>query len=255
MIGNGNPTLNEDTFDLSYEVDEPSAPVMTMESTAFKALTLVGVCFVAATITWGMAFKHGIGVAMPWTIGGGIAAFVIAIITSFKPQFSPVTAMLYAVTKGLFLGGISAIYETNFGSANAMYQGIVVQAITLTFGVLAVMLTLYATRVIRVTDKLRTGILAAFGAIFLAYLASFVMGFFGINMPYLHDSSPIGIGISFVIVGVAAFMLLLDFDLIERGVKGRAPKYMEWYAGFALLVTLAWLYLEILRLLSKLRSR
>ena len=257
MIGS-NPALNEETFSIPVSELDDNRKVMTMQGTAFRALTLVGVCVVAASITWGMAFKHGFGAAMPWAIGGGIAAFIIALITCFKPQFSPVTALLYAITKGLFLGAISAFYESSFGSPNGqatIYQGIVFQAVSLTFGVLAVMLALYATRIIRVTDKLRTAVLAAVGAIFLAYIANFVMGFFGTSMPYIHDSGPIGIGISLVIIGVAAFMLLIDFDLIERGVQTGAPKYMEWYGGFALLVTLAWLYLEILRLLAKLRSR
>lgn len=255
MIGS-NPALSEDTF--SFPVEElDNRNVMTMQGTAFRALTLVGVCVVAASITWGMAFKHGFDTAMPWAMGGGIAAFVIALITCFKPQFSPVTGLLYAITKGLFLGAISAFYEASFGTNNGqatIYSGIVFQAVSLTFGVLAVMLTLYATRIIRVTDKLRVAVCAAAGAICLAYLANFVLGFFGTSMPYIHSSGPIGIGISLAIVGVASFMLLLDFDMIENGVKTGAPKYMEWYGGFALLVTLAWLYLEILRLLAKLRS-
>lgn len=258
MIGS-NPALKEDTFDLSYAVDHQTAPVMTLGSTVFKSLTLVGLCVVAATITWGMAFKHGFGVAMPWAIGGAIGGFILALVTIFKPQFSPFTAPLYAILEGLFLGAISAVYESAYGTPNGQatqFSGIVVQAMGLTLGVLAVMLTLYGTRVIKVTDKLRSGIIAATGAVFLFYLVTIVVNLISPGtLTLLHQTGPLGIGISLVIVGIAAFNLLLDFDLIERGVNGGAPKYMEWYAGFALLVTLVWLYLEILRLLSKLRSR
>lgn len=265
MIGNGNPALNEDTF-LSYEIDTQTAPVMTLSSTMFKSLTLIGICIVCATITWGLStstaadgtLAFDAGVAMPWMLGGAIGGLIVALITIFKPKTAPFTAPLYAVLEGLFLGAISAFYEASYGSApdaNPMLSGIVVQAVALTMAITLVMVTLYGTRVIRVTEKLRAGIIAATGAVVLVYLASFVLGFMGIEIPYLHSSGPIGIGISLVIVGIAAFNLLLDFDLIERGVRGGAPKYMEWYAGFALLVTLVWLYLEILRLLSKLRSR
>lgn len=264
MIGS-NPALNEDTFDLSYAVDTQAAPVMTLGSTMFKSLTLIGICIVCATITWGLTTTHeggklavDMGTAMPWMLGGGIGGFIVALITIFKPKAAPFTAPLYAVLEGLFLGAVSAFYEATYGSAegtNPMFSGIVVQAVALTMAITLVMVTLYGTRIIRVTEKLRAGIIAATGAVVLVYLASFVLGFMGIEIPYLHSSGPIGIGISLVIVGIAAFNLLLDFDLIERGVRGGAPKYMEWYAGFALLVTLVWLYLEILRLLSKLRSR
>ncbi|MFK7790984.1 MAG: Bax inhibitor-1/YccA family protein [Phycisphaeraceae bacterium] len=260
MIGS-NPALNEDTFSIPVSELESNRSVMTLGSTVFKSLTLVGMCIVAATLTWGMTTKGGVfdmAVAMPWVIGGAVGGLVLALITIFKPKASPVTAPLYAISQGLFLGAISAMYEASFGSANGQagpYSGIVVQAVALTMAVTLVMLTLYGTRVIRVTDKLRSGIIAATAAVFLVYMASFVLGFMGIQIPYLHSNGIVGIGISLVIVGIAAFNLLLDFDLIERGVQTGAPKYMEWYAGFALLVTLVWLYLEILRLLSKLRSR
>lgn len=265
MIGNSNPALNEDTFSIPVSQLESNRSVMTLGNTVLKSLTLVGICIVAATFTWGLTTTTeggklvvDMGVAMPWMLGGAIGGLVVAMITIFKPKAAPFTAPLYAVLEGLFLGAISAFYEATFGSAegtNPMFSGIVVQAIALTMAVTLVMLTLYGTRVIRVTDKLRAGIIAATGAVFLVYIASFALSFFGVQIPYLHSSGPIGIGISLVIVGIAAFNLLLDFDLIERGVQTGAPKYMEWYAGFALLVTLVWLYLEILRLLSKLRSR
>jgi uncharacterized YccA/Bax inhibitor family protein len=265
MIGNSNPALNEDTFSIPVDELAPNRSVMTLGSTVFKSLTLIGICIVCATITWGMAssyegnkFVVDTGVAMPWLFGGMIVGLILALVTIFKPKTAPVTAPLYAAAEGLFLGAVSAIYEASFGSTDGtdpMFSGIVVQAIALTMAVTLVMLALYGTRVIRVTEKLRAGIIAATGAVVLVYIASFVLGFFGVTIPFLHSNGPIGIGISLVIVGIASFNLLLDFDLIERGVQTGAPKYMEWYAGFALLVTLVWLYLEILRLLSKLRSR
>lgn len=260
MISNGNPALNEDTFSIPVEELDNRNNVMTLGGTAFKSLTLVALCIVAATVTWDMTTKGGTfdsAVAMPWVFGGAIGGLILALITIFKPKAAPISAPLYAIAEGLFLGAISAFYEATFGQVDGQagpFSGIVVQAIALTMAITLVMATLYGTRVIRVTEKLRAGIIAATGAVVLVYLASFVLGFFNIDIPYLHSGGPIGIGISLVIVGIAAFNLLLDFDLIEKGVQTRAPKYMEWYAGFALLVTLVWLYLEILRLLSKLRS-
>jgi uncharacterized YccA/Bax inhibitor family protein len=184
----------------------------------------------------------------PWLIFSMIGGFVLAIVTIFKPKFARVTAPLYALAQGLLVGAITHLYEIES-------KGIAVQAVGLTAGVFAMMLFLYATRIIKVTDKLRTGIIAATGAVMLVYLVSIVMRLFGAEVPFLHDATPIGIGISLVIVGIAAANLLLDFDFIERGVQAGAPRYMEWYAAFGLMMTLVWLYLELLRLLSKLRSR
>lgn len=259
MIGS-NPAIKEDTFARPYDMPDQS-PVMTLESTTIKCAALVGLTVIAAAVTWSLSTAGGTfngAVAMPWMIGGMITGLILALITIFKPTAAPFTAPLYAVAQGLFLGAVSAFYDAAYGTAGGeptIFSGIVVQAISLTLAVLATMLVLYATRIIRVTAKLRAGIIAATGAVMLVYIASFIMQMFGMTMPYLHSTGPIGIGISLVIVGIASFNLLLDFDLIERGVQERAPKYMEWYAGFALLVTLVWLYLEILRLLSKLRSR
>ena len=150
--------------------------------------------------------------------------------------------------EGLVLGAISQIFE-------ARYPGIAVNAMLLTFGVLGIMLGLYTTRTIRVTSGLVKGVMAATGAVALVYVADIVLGFFHISVPFLNASGPIGVGISLVIGGIAAFNLLIDFAVIEDGVRNRSPRYMEWYCGMALLVTLVWLYLELLRLLSKLRGR
>lgn len=187
--------------------------------------------------------------AMPgWLLPVLLVGFVIAMVTIFKPKVSPYTAPLYAAVEGLVLGAISHLYE-------ARYEGIVLQAVMLTGGVFVIMLGLYSKRIIKVDDRLRKGIFAATGAVMVVYLISMVMRLFGAEIPFIHEASPIGILFSLVVVGIASANLLLDFDLIEKGVENGAPKWMEWYAAFGLLVTLVWLYLELLRLLSKLRSR
>jgi uncharacterized YccA/Bax inhibitor family protein len=159
-----------------------------------------------------------------------------------------VTAPIYAILEGLFLGAISAFFQ-------AQYQGLVAQAILLTLAVLLCMLALYRTGIIQVTDKFRMGVVAATACIFLFYLATWLISFFGIRMPFLYNSSLIGIAISVVVVIIAALNLVLDFDFIDRGAQMQAPQFMEWYAAFGLMVTLIWLYLEILRLLSRLNRR
>lgn len=232
---------------------------MTVNGMVIKTLTALGGVILTAGIAW-IQFQKAAGAAndlaagvqavMPFVIGGGIVGFITAIVTMFKPMWAPYTTPVYALAEGLFLGSVSAITSAQFPDV-----GIVFQACCLTFGTLAVMLVLYQTRVIRVTEKLRAGIMAATGAVCLLYVASMVLGFFGVSIPYIHTSSTIGIAFSLFVVGLAAFNLLLDFDLVDRLVAQRAPKAMEWYAAFALLVTLVWLYLEILRLLSKLNSR
>jgi len=184
----------------------------------------------------------------PWLIGSWLVGFVLAIVTVFKPKIARFTGPLYAVAQGLLVGGISHIYEVRF-------DGIVVQAVGLTIGVFTVMLGLFAFRIIRVTEKLRMVIVASTLAVMLVYLASFVVGLLGGDIGFIHDTGAVGIGFSLVVVGIASLNLLLDFDLVEKGVAMQAPRYMEWYAAFGLLVTLVWLYLELLRLLGKLRSR
>ena len=185
---------------------------------------------------------------MPWTLGGAVGGFVAALITCFKKSWSPVTAPLYAALEGLFLGGISALYNQRFHS-------LPLQAVILTLCTLCALLLAYRSGLIRATENFKLGLFAATGGIALVYLVGFVMSFFGKSIPYIHDSGMIGIGFSAVVVVIAALNLVMDFDFIERGAENGAPKYMEWYAAFGLMVTLVWLYLEILRLLSKLSSR
>lgn len=220
---------------------------MTLQGTVNKTGILLFLTFATALYTWNMAMSQP-GTAMTWMIGGAIAGFVFAIITSFKPAWSPITGSLYALAEGLFLGGISAMYEKQF-------HGIALQAILLTGGTCLALLAAYSMRLIRATENFKLGIFAATGGIALVYLVSMVLGFFGIQIPYIHESGLIGIGFSAVVVVIAALNLVLDFDFIENGCAQGAPKYMEWYAAFGLLVTLVWLYVEILRLLSKLARR
>jgi uncharacterized YccA/Bax inhibitor family protein len=230
--------------------------VMTVNGTINKTGLMLLIVVFAAAFTWRKffgAFDPAMPGAFPpglmaWTIGGAIGGFITAIITAFSPRRAAVTAPIYAVFEGLFLGAISAMFE-------AMYPGLVMRAVSLTFGVFVIMLLLYRSGTIRATQRFRTIIFAATGGIALVYLVSFVAGFFGANFSFLYDNSGLSIGISLFVVVIAALNLILDFDMITQGSNARAPKYMEWYGAFGLMVTLIWLYLEMLRLLSKLASR
>jgi uncharacterized YccA/Bax inhibitor family protein len=182
----------------------------------------------------------------PWLWVSWLVGLGLAIVTIFKPKLARITAPLYAVAQGLMVGAISHAFEADF-------DGIVLQAIGLTIGVFVMMLVLYATGTVKVTPRLRLMIFAATGAIAIVYLVNLVMSFFGASVPMIHDAGPVGIGFSLLVVGIAASNLLLDFDFIDRGAAMGAPRYMEWFAAFGLMITLVWLYLEMLRLLSKLR--
>jgi uncharacterized YccA/Bax inhibitor family protein len=246
-----NPAFGQNMF--ANLVRSRSAAVMTVNGAVTKTAFLLLLVVVAAAYTWNIAMASiGAGqagvAAVPWMLGGAIGGFVAALVTIFKKEWSPVTAPVYAVLEGLFLGAISAFFQ-------ARYQGLVAQAIVLTLGVLVCMLAIYRAGIIQVTDKFRMGVVAATGGIFLFYLGTWVLSLFGVNMPFLYNSSAIGIAISVVVVIVAALNLVLDFDFIDQGARMEAPQYMEWYAAFGLMVTLIWLYLEILRLLSRLNRR
>jgi uncharacterized YccA/Bax inhibitor family protein len=271
-LRNSNPALNEKAFQRVAENDAgwaaqtqqledayaaPSArppgyadgDVMTVSGTVWATAALLVLVVASGAYGWSSVDATAESVSLPgWIFPVVFGALGVAILTIFKPNLARFTSPAYALLEGAFLGAISAAYNT-------AYDGIVVQAVGLTVGVFAVMLFLYGTRIIKVTDKLRMGIVAATGAIFLVYLVNMVLSLFDASVPFLHDTGLMGIGISLLIVGVAAFNLLLDFDFIERGVAAGAPKKMEWYAAFGLLVTIVWLYLELLRLLSKLQGR
>ena len=249
----GNPALSESTFlDLaSGSVVTSPDQAMTINGTVNKT----GILLLLTVITAAFAWSQTIGAdgqiapgAMIYAIGGAIGGLVLALVTVFKKEWSPVTAPMYALVEGFFLGAISAVFEARF-------PGIVFQAVLLTFGTLFALLVAYRSGLIKVTENFKLGVVAATGGIALLYLASFVLGFFNINVPVIHEASWLGIAFSLFVVVVAALNLVLDFDFIENGAAARAPKYMEWYGAFGLMVTLVWLYVEFLRLLSKLNQR
>jgi uncharacterized YccA/Bax inhibitor family protein len=240
----GNPTLSERVFAGGATV---TGDAMTVQGTINKTALLLVLAFVAAAASWVLGTAGGAGIS-GWALGAALAGLVVAIATFVRPQWSPVTGPLYALLEGVFLGLVSMVFEAN-------YPGIATQAVALTFGVLGAMLLVYKTGLVKVTQRFRAGVAAATLAIFATYMVSLVLGLFGVRVPLLNDASPLGILISLAIVVVAALNLVLDFDLIERGASAGAPRYMEWYAAFGLLVTLVWLYLELLRLLAKLRER
>jgi uncharacterized YccA/Bax inhibitor family protein len=245
LLRTSNPTLSGNVFRSEGVAYGDS---MTISGTVNKTGILT-ICVVAtAAWTWNRAFNAGLGSVMPLVGIGAIGGLIFAVVTVFKKTWAPVTAPIYALLEGLVLGGISAMFE-------ASYRGIAMQAVGLTFGTLVALLLVYRSGLIRVTERFRLGVVAATGGIFVFYLLTWILGFFGVRFPSIYGSSPLSIGISVVIVIVAALNLVLDFDFIETGARAGAPKYMEWYGAFGLMVTLIWLYLEILRLLAKLRSR
>lgn len=221
---------------------------MTINGTINKTGLLLALAGATAAYPWSLVNANNLGALGVPMWGGLIAGFIIAIAVSFKPHWAVWGAPVYAVCEGLVLGAVS-------GMLNAQYPGIAIQALIGTMGTLAVMLLIYRSGIIEVNQRFRIGIMAATGGVALIYLVSMGLGFFGIVIPGIFGNGLIGIGFSLVVVVIAALNLVLDFDLIERGTKAGAPKYMEWFGAFALMVTLVWLYLEILRLFSKLRSR
>ena len=240
----GNPTLTSNTFERYHGAVYDRT--MTLNGTVLKSFILLFIVMITAMYSWQQYFagKDVMGLILV----GAIGSLIVGIITVFVPKIAPFTAPVYAALEGLFVGSISAHYE-------AFFEGITLQAILLTFGVFLALLFAYTTRIIKPTQNFRLGVAAATGGIFIVYLLNFILSFFGMNVPFLHDNSGIGIGISIFIVIIAALNLVLDFDFIEQGVAGGSPKYMEWYGAFGLIVTLIWLYLEILRLLAKINSR
>jgi uncharacterized YccA/Bax inhibitor family protein len=248
MMRTANPALNKKTFGNTIYASS-TENTMTLQGTVNKTGFLLTFLILAAAWTWNLYFESNNPASVtPWLIGGGLGGFIVAIITTFKKHLSPITAPIYAVLEGLFLGSLSALFESRF-------PGIVVQAVGLTFGTLFALLMAYRSGLIKATENFKLGVTAATGGICLLYLISFILSFFGTGIPYIHQSGIIGIGFSMFVVVIAALNLVLDFDFIENASESNAPKYMEWYGAFGLLVTLVWLYIEILRLLSKLYSR
>jgi len=241
MLRSGNPALRSGVFtqDTALSATDTMSISGTVNKTFFMALILL----VCAGFTW-----QSPSVYMPFLFPAMIIGFITALVTIFKKEYAPVTAPIYAVVEGILLGTISSFFEMQ-------YPGVVIQAVGLTISTLLCMLLAYRSGVIKPTEKFKLGVVAATGGIALLYFASIIMGFFGLNIGFIHSSGPVGIGFSVFVVIIAALNLVIDFDYIEKGARSNQPKYMEWYGAFALMVTLIWLYLEILRLLAKTRSR
>ena len=265
-----NPALNDETFKnatFDFPVDR-AANVMTLEGTAAKGLLLTGIVMVTggASFYWAMAqmiaagptmveqagrigsLSNLPGPVMGMILGGAIVGAILALVTIFWKQAAMFTSPLYAAAEGVFLGAFSTIFEY-------MYPGAVPVAVAITFGILFSLLAVYMTGLIKPSENFKLGIAAATGGIMLFYVASMVSRmFFGYEFPFLHETGWMGIGFSLFVVVIASLNLVLDFDFIENGVEAQAPKYMEWYAAFGLLVTLVWLYLEVLKLVVKIMA-
>ena len=246
LLRTSNPALSAKAF---QGEGVGTGEAMTLKGTINKTGLLLLCVVGTAAWTWNVFMRSGNPqTVMPLLLIGGIGGFIFALVTIFKQTWAPVTAPIYALLEGLVLGSVSAMFEMR-------YHGIAIQAVSLTFGTMFALLLAYRSGLIPVTQNFRLGIIAATGGIALFYLAQIVLGFFGIHFATINGSGPIGIAFSVFVVIIAALNLVLDFDFIENAVTAGAPKYMEWYGAFGLMVTLIWLYLEILRLLSKLRSR
>lgn len=242
-----NPALRDDSFTGFGRIAREEQ--MTIQGTANKAFLLLLCVLITAWWTWNIYYRTlNPQAVVPWTVLGAVAGLIVALVTVFKPTWSPVTAPIYALLEGLVIGGVSAIAE-------AQFPGIVIQAVGLTFGTCLALLLAYKSRMIRASENFKLGVVAATGGIALFYVITLILGMFGVRVPLVYQSGWVGIAFSLFVVVIAALNLVLDFDFIEQGASQGAPKFMEWYGAFGLMVTLIWLYLEILRLLMKLRSR
>ena len=248
LFKSGNPALNQKFFEKSLQVDQTE--VMTERGTLNKFGFIFLLVLASASFTWS-AFYQGKNV-LPWILISAIGGLILAFVISFRPKWSSYLVPAYGLLEGVFVGGISAYYNYAFAEKA---PGIVMQAVGLTFGVVIAMYLLYRFRIIRATEKFKAVIFTATAGIALFYGLAIILRLFGIQMPLIHESTTLGIGFSLIVVAIAALNLILDFDMIENGVAMGAPKYMEWFGAFGLLVTIVWLYIEILRLLSKFASR
>jgi uncharacterized YccA/Bax inhibitor family protein len=245
-LRSSNPFLKQETFDrYAYLTGVESGERMTVQGTLRKTGLLFALLIATAIGAAGVCSVQK-GLIFPVVLVGGIGGLILALIASFKPQTAPTTAPLYAMVEGLFIGAISLVFDSR-------YPGIVIQAVACTLGVAAVMLVLYSTGVIKATARFKAVVLGATLGIALVYLVSFIAGMAGARVPFLNDATPLGIGISVFTSAVAALNLIIDFDFIETNAAEGAQKSMEWYGAFGLTVTLVWLYVEMLRLLRKLR--
>jgi len=252
LLNSSNPVLSEKRFrDTILDDVVTHENAMTVKGTLQKFGFLLLMVLATSFYSWREFFAQS-GSVMPLILIGGIGGFVIAMVISFKKEWSAYLTPAYALLEGLFIGAISAYYSAAFA---AKAPNIVINAVGLTLGTAIAMYLLYSFRIIQATQKFKAIMFTAIAGIFIFYLITFVLGFFGIQIPFLHEGSVLGIGFSLFVVAIAALTFILNFDMIEKGAELGAPKYMEWYGAFGLLVTIVWLYLEILRLLSKLNSR
>ena len=239
-----NPTLGERIFkDYAFTASDRT---MTVQGTINKIALLLALVIGGAAFTWSKVMngiETGVVSVNGWMVGGSIAAFVLAMVISFKKEWAPFLSPVYAVCEGLFVGSVSAYFE-------AMYPGLVMRAVLLTFSVLFALLFLYKMRLVKVTQRFRSILMGATMGIALAYLISFILRLFGVNMSFMFGGGSLGVIISVIVVAIAALNLVLDFDFIEQGSESSLPAYFEWYGAFGLMVTLIWLYIEILRLLA-----
>ncbi len=242
LTNTSNPVFSEKTFNAQI-----GAETMSVKGTLNKSIFLFLLLLITASLSWRLA-SYDPELLPSLMIGAGILGFILAMITIFARKYAKFTAPLYAASQGFFLGAVSLMYSV-------VYSGIVLQAVLITFAITGVMLFLFRSGIIKVTNKFRSGVIIATGGIAVVYLLSFVLSFFGITIPYLHDGGPISIAISGFIIVIAALNLILDFNFIQEASDKGSPKELEWYAAFGLMLTLIWLYLEILRLLSYLNRR
>ena len=247
LFESGNPTLSQKTF--SRSVADSSLETMTVRGTINKFGFMMFMVIGGAAYTWRLFYQGAPDTMNIFMMVGIFGGLICAIAITFKPTWAPYLAPAYGLLEGFFLGGISAIMNQAFATK---YPGLVMQAVGLTFGVAIAMFLLYNFKIIKATEKFKSVIISATMGIFVFYLISMVVRMFGVDMPFMYDSSALGIGISLFVIAIAALNLILDFDMIERGAAQGAPKFMEWYGAFGLLVTIVWLYIEILKLLSRL---
>ncbi len=241
LLTSSNPALGEGIFQKEAgTMASTNQETMTREGAINKSLMLFLMLLGSASLGWMYA-------NLTMAIVAFILGFITALVAIFKPKTSPVAAPIYALLTGLFVGAISAIYAS-------LYGGIIFHAVTLTMAILFMMLFIYKTGIIKVTSKFRAGVIMATGAVVLIYFISIILMFFGVSVPFLHEGGLLGIGFSLLVIGIASLNLLLDFDNFDKGEKHGAPKYMEWYVSIGLMITLVWLYVEILRLLALLQQ-
>lgn len=252
LFKSGNPTLTEKMFNKSLQAEADMQGTMSVRGTINKFGFMMLMVIAGAAYTWNLFEQLNEGLMYTLMIVGAIGGLITALIISFKPIWARFLAPAYGILEGFFIGGISAVMNAAFADK---YPGLIMQAVGLTFGVAIAMFLLYNFRIINATQKFKSVVIGATLGIGIFYLITMVLRLFGVNVSFMYDSSWLSIGISLFVVSIAALNLIMDFDMIEQGSEMGAPKHMEWYGAFGLMVTIVWLYIEILRLLSKLGSR